>query len=147
MRDPTVNAGVEEAIEAVRSVFERHRLYLQPAPNEEQIAYVRACRSVVMGEMPEDARKFLLGMLITTPPRRRSRYIGGAYWLRDRAITEAVEYVAGRGFSPTRNDATRDNAGNESASSIVATALSRLGIDLPERRIESIWNNRPKRPG
>jgi hypothetical protein len=151
MRDPTVNASVDEAIEAVRSVFDRHREYFQPVPNKERIAYIdrltQAGQYVTRDDaMPEDVRKVLSELVLTKlmeSHRERVRYPGGANWRRDRAITEAVEYVVKLGFSRTRNAATRDK--RESACSIVRVALKRIGVPMKEGTIADL--SRPKCPG
>ena len=44
------------------------------------------------------------------------------------------------GFNPTGNDANE----SESATSIVSTALKRIGLDLSERRIAEIWTRAEK---
>lgn len=55
---------------------------------------------------------------------------------RDVWIYYAVEDIKRRDFKPTRNEATEQR---ESASSIVAAALKELGVTMPEKSIERIW--------
>jgi hypothetical protein len=151
MCDPTVNADVEEAIGAVRSVFDRHPEYLQPALlslerlkdlHEFAVVGLYVMRNKVMAE---DIRMIICELVLGKVTeggglaglRRRGRHVKGAYWRRDLRIAQMVARVAERGFPPTRNVASR----TESACSIVSTALKSIGIQMSERTIEDIWNN------
>jgi hypothetical protein len=55
---------------------------------------------------------------------------------RDVCIFYAVEDIKQRGFHAMRHEATEHR---ESASSIVASALKELGVTMPEKSIERIW--------
>jgi hypothetical protein len=60
---------------------------------------------------------------------------------RDSAIYSVVTATIKRGFHLERNTASYDRNSTESASSIVATALSELGIALSEKNVARIWRD------
>lgn len=62
------------------------------------------------------------------------------YYARDAWICLAVEEINNLGFDVTRNSTTTEAM---SASSIVAKALTELGVTLSEKSIERIWNDCP----
>jgi hypothetical protein len=62
------------------------------------------------------------------------------FYLRNRVIYATVETTIDRGFRPTRNEIPR----GESACSIVASALEKLGVTLDEKTIARIWRERHK---
>jgi hypothetical protein len=144
------NAEVEAAIEAVLQLLgpdwspkkSRHTPTQRVIWVEAFICIVRAPDEV----MPTHVRNYLLKLLHQEPHRPgRRTYQGG----RDVCIAEAVSDVVERGFPPTRNNASRDNALREkdvaeSACSIVQKALARLKVDIDETVIEAIWANRPR---
>jgi hypothetical protein len=153
MRDPTVNADVEAAIEAACSVFDRHPEYLQPLPSVERLNHLHqlaAAGLYVMQDktIPEDIRMIICDLVLgkvaesggRAGPRRQGRYVKGAFWRRDLRIAQAVALIVERGFLPTRNDASRTNR-SQSACSIVSTALKRRGVHMSDRTLEDIWNN------
>ncbi len=75
----------------------------------------------------------------TAPPKRDAR--GTSNVFRDHVIWRWLMLpLVKAGFNPTRNDASE----SESASSIVSTALKRVGLDLSERRIAEIWSRAEK---
>src|SRR5262249_59547477 len=79
----------------------------------------------------EHVRDYVCGVLSETPKGLKRTYAAG----RDGYIAEAVYDATRRGFPPTRNAATR---GKESACSLVAKALARVGVNLSERTVEDI---------
>jgi hypothetical protein len=60
--------------------------------------------------------------------------------LRNSVIFATVETTIARGFRPTRNEIPH----GESACSIVASALEKLGVTLNEKTIARIWRERHK---
>ena len=147
-----MNSKVEEAIEDARQFLDQRREYLAPF-DEAKATYIDrinvARRDV--GRLPDHVmsphmREFICEILTRAKddlPRQRGKYAKGVFALRDFTILKAIQYLwETRRLSPTRNAATRDKAGIESGSSIVATALERLGINMSERNIEEIWGNR-----
>lgn len=72
-----------------------------------------------------------------TPIKERRHWATG----RDIRISLAVRHVMTMGFLPYRNEATRDAERGESACSIVATALGRLGVAIGEHAVVKIWGN------
>jgi hypothetical protein len=152
VRDPTLNSNVEETIEEARAFLDQRREYLQPF-DDERATYIdrinvarRDVEQLPDQVMPRHTREFIAGILTMAKdhlPRKRGRYAKGLYDLRDLTIVKAVDYIAKRGdFFPTRNPETKTN---ESACSIVRTALERNGMHLSERTVEDIWNNRSVR--
>jgi hypothetical protein len=61
--------------------------------------------------------------------------------VRDSAIYNVVTATIKRGFHLERNIASCDRDSTKSASSIVATALSELGITLSEKNVARIWRD------
>ena len=87
----------------------------------------------------EIARKAAIPILKRARPPIRKR---GSYslTLRDQSIVEAVASICRQyDFKPTRNPASRDEEHAPCGCSIVADALSKLGIKLGEKRITNIW--------
>jgi hypothetical protein len=137
MRAP-VNAEVEAAIEAVVRLLGPDWIPEKSVRNPaERVAWVEAliCILRVPDEfMPAHVRNYILKLLNQTPRGRRA-YRGA----RDVYIAEAVSAVVERGFSPTRNNASRAKKNSaESACSIVQKALARLGANIDETTVEAI---------
>lgn len=91
--------------------------------------------------LPEHLRDYIADQLYersTSEKRKRGRdkHANGR---RNYYICEAVSGLIEQGFSPTRNETTED----ESACSIISQALKRHGIDLSERGVAKVWNQRP----
>jgi hypothetical protein len=56
-------------------------------------------------------------------------------YTRDQIIELAVKQVMAHEFNLTRNPATREKGGGESACSIVAAVLAEIGVSLDERAV------------
>jgi hypothetical protein len=65
------------------------------------------------------------------------------FFIRDTMIFSAVEATRSRGFRLARNETTKTKSATESASSIVSTALEKLGVTLSEKSITRIWRSLP----
>jgi hypothetical protein len=90
--------------------------------------------------LPPNLNQFVLDVLNDRLPERRKRgqerFLN---WNRDVAITCAVRDVVKLGYSPVRNRASREKGGKDSACSIVAQAIGRIGGNLSEAAVERIW--------
>jgi plasmid stabilization system protein ParE len=152
MRDPAVNAKVEEAIAgAVRTLQGPAKAgYFKPCRLDPvEVAERHNARLYVMADhaIRPQMRALILRRLTGREPlpRRPGRYAGDEFRIRNAIIVGAIERAHKRGFDPIRNDASRTNRTSVSACSIVHTALKRLGVTgLSERRIEEIWGYRKK---
>jgi hypothetical protein len=92
--------------------------------------------------MPEPVRDFVVEALAREPivPRRKHGPSRGDRTARNIAIAGAVALIEDEyGFAATRNRASRDKNGANSACSIVTEALSMLGVNLSEDAVEKIW--------
>jgi hypothetical protein len=88
--------------------------------------------------LPEPVRSYICEILKRKSSRVQRRG-NRAKTDRDAVILIAVEQIARRYEIPeTRNPADRGSMANPSACSIVARALSGLGVDLDERGVEDI---------
>jgi hypothetical protein len=101
--------------------------------------------------LPESFRQWLVDELRKLPKGRRAPLYNPAHSAdllgprnqhRDSQIGRAVLAVVSRyHIRPTRNRAKRPGSNpTESACSIVAKALGKLGINLTESAVEAIWN-------
>jgi hypothetical protein len=94
-----------------------------------------AARSCEPMPMPECEK--LLRVAMNTKPRRKRGTDPFTYVFRNILIAGAVRHVCKKfELPPTRNRATRDR---ESGCSIVARACSRLGHDIAEDTLDTIW--------
>jgi hypothetical protein len=146
MRDPTVDVAVEAAMESAGRIlglqkrlgmFRKARSKDDP---ERDLRLAARGRILMYGLLPERERDVVCRMLGQERPIGRPTYA-----MRNRAIAGMVRQIKERGFDATRNAATR----RESACSIVAKALARLGLNLSERTVEDIWmesRRRRRRP-
>jgi hypothetical protein len=148
MRDPVaVNREVEKAIEAACAEFRWLKArwgFPKKLPDEPDFLLRHQAHDVIKA-LPEDVmpahlRDYVCGLLSKTPDGLRHTYAAG----RDIYIAETVDGIVGRGFPATRNEATRAKErrgapANQSACSIVAKALARIGAHVEERSIEKIW--------
>jgi hypothetical protein len=150
MRDPTVDAAKEEAIEQAIKMVRGFVCLFKPSMLDPVAAAQR-----------DEARRWLIAVIPTLPaqlapppgmtefilqrltgqdplPRKRGRHSGYEYRNRDAFIVGVIKVIAkSRGINPTRN---REQRKVESACSILHKALRRLGVkNLDERAIESIW--------
>jgi len=105
-----------------------------------KVLFYVAARFVESGcAMPNHLRRYIAEALTSrtgvAPPRRRGPdpYAKHA---RDTDIADAVGNIVKLGFRPTRNRESQ----NESACSIVAKALQKLGLHLEVPTVEKIWN-------
>ena len=147
MRDPIANLNVETAIDdAVKMLgisIRLGRFHEWEVVDESDCALRSEARIHIEvrtdWDMPEHIRRFLLDLLRERKalPRKRGRHAQGAYRRRNTDLVTTVKMVCGRGFEPTRSPATTEN---ESACSIVHTALRRLGVNLSEGHIGDIWS-------
>jgi hypothetical protein len=89
--------------------------------------------------MPAHLRKYIATYLREqsrkAPERRRGRDPYANYY-RDTKIASVVRELVDLGYQPTRNRASD----NESACSIVARALEKMGVHLSVPAVEKIWN-------
>jgi hypothetical protein len=148
MRDPAaVNPRIEEAIEAACEEFRwlKERWGFPKKLPDEPDFLLRTQAHDIIKTLPDEVlpahlRDYVCGLLSKTPDGVRRTYAAG----RDLYIAEVVDGIVGRGFPPTRNEATRARerygaSANESACSIVAKALARVGVHMSERSIEDLW--------
>jgi hypothetical protein len=139
MSDPTIDR-VEAAVEEARKLLEIYQLGGALGKNRDPDRGLRrAAHSYVARltdeAMPERLRKYVCRMLEEAKPLDRS-----TYFQRDLWITFNVNQIVRLfGFAPTRNAESRRKGREESACSIVATALRKLGVHLSERTIEDMW--------
>lgn len=100
-----------------------------------------AARFVEAGcAMPERLRKYIADFLFSQPKaagesRRRGPAPYGNH-TRNFYIACTIHHIVKEGFKPTRNRATTEV---ESACSIVAKALPKIGVHLSESAVEKIW--------
>jgi hypothetical protein len=148
VRDPAATkAEVEAAIEAAHEEFSRAMRYgLFPRKGAVGPDFLLRWQAHHIIErlpdevMPSSVRDYACSILSEPPKGLKHTYAED----RDVFIVEVIGLVIGRGFLPTRNDATRTKERygepvNQSACSIVAKALARIGVRLSERAIEDIW--------
>jgi hypothetical protein len=130
--DPTIRVDPDEAaIEETRRLLEGYMPF-KPDPDG-RACDMRATIDVVEGsDMPEWAKNLAIWALFQQTKKRRGKPTMGG---RDMAIQIAKRRLIARGYTPTRNDATRDRA---SASSIIHQALRRLGVRMEEKRINAV---------
>jgi hypothetical protein len=92
-------------------------------------------------ELPPHLSAYISAVLLERSDKREHRRRGGnpyAKGSRDFFIVGAVARLVQIGFNPTRNRASPDEA-EESACSIVAKALERIGMYISEAGIEKAW--------
>jgi hypothetical protein len=148
VRDPAATkAEVEAAIEAARKQFAfamKCGLFPKKGAVEPDFLLREQAHDIIKGlpdeVMPSSVRDYACSMLSEPPKGLKHTYAAD----RDLLISEVLGDVVGRGFPPTRNDATRTKEkygelANQSACSIVEKALKRVGVHLSERAIEDIW--------
>ena len=107
-----------------------------------------ASRLVHLGDpLPEYLRDYIATILIFrfhAPPKRRK---GGDPYALDRRnlfIVTILKRLKSSGVPPTRNRAARDNGTGRSGCSIVAKALSEVGVHIDETGVEKIWAARTR---
>jgi hypothetical protein len=107
-----------------------------------------ASRLVRLGDpLPKYLRDYISTILkfrFAAPPKRRK---GGDPYARDRRnlfIVTILKRLRGSGVPPTRNRAARDNGTGRSGCSIVAKALSEVGVHIDETGVEKIWAARTR---
>jgi hypothetical protein len=149
MRDPAVNAEVEEATAALVRYwrpFVRAGYFAPCRLDPEEVAFRHNTRLHVERLpdhiLPPEMRELVLQRLsgAKLPPRKDGRYSGDEFRIRNRMIVVAIERICKRGFDPARNRERK--SGRYSACQIVHSALARLGIQIAERTVEDIWNKR-----
>jgi len=160
MRDRTVNAKVDEAIAAAVRGLKGAEWYLKnpctldlqaEAARDQARRWLVAVIPTLPPHLapPAGAEEIILRRLAgfdTPPPRKKGRYSGGEFKIRDRIIVTQIELITKRyGFKATRNVATRDYKKTESSCSIVRTALGRLGVKMKESAVQEIWLKRAVR--
>lgn len=77
-------------------------------------------------------------------PRKKGELREQINSLRDQRIAEMVAATCNKRFHAKRGSATKDHERRESACSIVAQALRKLGFKLSEKRVEAIWDKHKK---
>jgi hypothetical protein len=106
-----------------------------------------AARLIVEGKpLPPTLRYYVVEEVLrratSTVARRKTGPNRDINTARDVTIGTAVSRVVEHhGFPQTRNKATRDKAGRDSACSIVADALEEVGIHMSEDAVEKVWHN------
>lgn len=95
--------------------------------------------------IPEPLRSYIAERLRyeTNPKRSRRGKHPQANLLRDFAIVYLIARLSDHGFCETRN---REQRVQESACSILAAALAKVGIHIAETGIEKIWEKRKRLP-
>jgi hypothetical protein len=142
MRDPTVDAGIEAAINEAVKVFEFYKnSWLKPTTIDWSDVDLRmeARLRAAQLPMPEDVREVIYARLDKAeplPPRRRGRHRKGEFVPRNVVIVKVLRQLERRRFKPI--------SGGHSGCFIVECALERVGIKLGERRIEKIWGSRAR---
>ena len=136
MRNPaiTIDPEVEAAIEATRQILESYvqsRMW-KADPDSRAIDLRNALSEIERSPLPERVKLHVRGPLVEAMKKRRGK---PTLHFRDCGITTAAIPLIERGYSPTRNDATRHK---ESASSIVCEALRRLNKPMKEKQINPI---------
>jgi hypothetical protein len=99
--------------------------------------------------LPSPLGEYIATILLHRLNARGPRGRGGDRYAnvgRNLFVVRAVLQLVRRGFRATRNRASRDGA-QESACSIVAKALGRVGIQIDETGVEKIWTTRLKQFG
>jgi hypothetical protein len=145
VRDPAATkAGIEAAIEGACEEFrwlKGRAWFPKKLPFDNQLRYeaLDLIKRLPDEVMPPHLRDYICGVLSKEKGLRRT-YAAG----RDGHIAYAVWDATCRGFSPTRNEATRrkealGEPAAQSACSIVTKALARVGVHMSERSIEDIW--------
>jgi hypothetical protein len=105
--------------------------------------YERAALGVLgVKNIPRHLRDYIADELLKQAETRKRGKNPDKSLLRNYTVIFAVAQISAHGFSPTRSPASTQ----ESACSIVATALERLGHNLKERGVEKIWRNRAQLP-
>jgi hypothetical protein len=108
-------------------------------PEEGELTLTRAAMEAIKAASESSAA----GIPVTLPTnpwepaRRGPGNPASDYSRRDRTIKRAVRFLQSLGYNAMRNAATADHERGESAASIIAQALRRLGIKMSERRIEA----------
>jgi hypothetical protein len=87
------------------------------------------------GQMPELLGNHILRLLEEDIKEGRRGSGRPALHTRDQIIEAAVKQVMAHEFTLTRNPATREKGGGESACSIVAAVLAEIGVSLDERAV------------
>ena len=91
--------------------------------------------------------EYLINHIVLTDRNKQKVNNGGRppvdFFARNVMISIAVQNTIRRGFHPTRNDIPH----GESACSIVALALGKLGVTLTEKHVAKIWQKLHKRSG
>jgi hypothetical protein len=106
-----------------------------------------ACDSLLRKHAPvPGAREAITAALQRARPRPRKKgeLREQMNALRDQRIAEMVALTCQDGFYVNRGSATKDHERRESACSIVAEALSKLGFKLSEKRVKAIWDKHKK---
>jgi hypothetical protein len=88
--------------------------------------------------LPPNLLQYVVSYVLTN----RNRPKGGRpvnFLERDSAIHSVVDATIRRGFLLARNETTK--SATESASSIVSTALAKLGVTLSEKSVTRIWRD------
>jgi hypothetical protein len=88
--------------------------------------------------LPPNLVQYVVSYVLTN----RNRPKGGRpvnFLERDSAIHSVVDATIRRGFLLARNETTK--SATESASSIVSTALTKLGVTLSEKSVTRIWRD------
>jgi len=90
---------------------------------------------------PQWLRSYTVNVMLNGRPKKSPGRDPFANLIRDTAIGQAVEMVkAHYDLHPTRNKSLHDNRdANPSGASLVATALDRAGLPLPELKVERCW--------
>jgi hypothetical protein len=149
---------VAYAIEAVLTVASSHYnpqaadVLIEAAEQGDPIAKKAVHRAIMWyvsnrDPVPDRLRDYLAEILLVRDygPRKKA---GHGNYLRDQYIRHAVKAVCAHGFTPTRNEATREKTSGaaevRSACSIVQDVLKEFGVELKEKSIENIWRGRPE---
>lgn len=136
MRDPArrVDPEAERLIEETRRFLEPYvRGAAWAADPDDYACDVRAALEVIdNSNMPEWARNMAWVVMLPRTGKRRGK---PTRRYRDMALRMATERLTGRGYLRSRNEATRQW---ESAASIIAAALARLGERMTEKQVSAI---------
>jgi hypothetical protein len=136
MRDPAshFHAQSEVAVEDICGYLKRYMQseWWKADPDGLACDMRTAIDEVELSNLPDWAKNFAVFALLEQTKKRRGK---PTRHHRDMAIEMAAIRLVLQGYTPTRNEASRNRA---SASSIIREALRRLGENLSEKSINLI---------
>jgi hypothetical protein len=131
-------AKIEAAKAEVRPLLKLVRRFGKDPPAHVSLSrWARAHIDFLMraGQMQEHLGNHIRRLLEEDIKGERRGSGRPSLYMRDQTLEVAVKLVMAHGFNLTRNPATRDKGGGESACSIVAAVLAEIGVPLDERAV------------